>query len=90
MKSFQAIREELLHDEESRRIYEELGPEFALIDLMIQQRIDKKMSQAALAEKLGTKQSAISRFESGAYHPTLSFLYRLARALGVKLKVTVS
>lgn len=90
MQTIESFKKELLHDKESRKLYDELGPEFALIDLLIQQRIDKKMSQAALAEKLGTKQSAISRFESGSYHPTLSFLYRLADALGAKLKVTVS
>lgn len=90
MQTLESFKKELLHDKESRRLYDELGPEFALIDLLIQQRVEKKMSQAALAEKLGTKQSAISRFESGAYHPTLSFLYRLADALGAKLKVTVS
>jgi transcriptional regulator with XRE-family HTH domain len=38
---------------------------------------------------MGTKQSAISRFESGKANPTLDFLYRLADALGAQMKVTI-
>jgi len=90
MLTHKEFKEIALKDKEVRRIYDELGPEYEAISLLIRARNNKNMSHSALAEKMGTKQSAISRFESGTYHPTMVFLYRLAHALGVKLKVTVS
>lgn len=90
MLSHKDFKEIVFKDKEVRRIYDELGPEYEAISLLIRARNEKKISQAQLAEKMGTKQSAISRFESGTYHPTMEFLYRLADALGAKLKVTVS
>jgi transcriptional regulator with XRE-family HTH domain len=52
-------------------------------------RIKGEMTQAQLAEKMGTKQSAIARFESGRSNPTFDFIQRLATALGLKLSITV-
>ena len=54
-----------------------------------QARMNNKMSQKDLAKKLGTKQPAIARFESGAYNPTLSFLKKLSTALGGKLEIKI-
>jgi ribosome-binding protein aMBF1 (putative translation factor) len=90
MKSYRALKKELLTDKEVRKAYEELGPEFAIIVKLIQKRLQKGVTQGQLAEMIGTKQTAISRFESGAYNPTVGFLYKVADALDVKLKVTVS
>lgn len=48
------------------------------------------LSQAALAKRIGTKQSAISRVESGVYRsvPSLSFLRKIATACGAHLGIT--
>lgn len=88
MKTFKQFKQEALRDPKFKKAYDELGPEFEVISLMIKNRISGELSQAELAKKLGTKQSAISRFESGSYHPTMSFLYKVADALGVRMKVT--
>ncbi len=56
---------------------------------IIRKRIESKMSQKDLAKKLGTKQSAISRLESGNYNPTLSFLKKLSTTLGGKLEIKI-
>ncbi len=90
MISHKEFKQAALKNKEVRRLYDELGPEYEVISLLIRTRNQKNMSQAELAKKMGTKQSAISRFESGTYHPTMVFFYRLANALGAKLKVTVS
>jgi transcriptional regulator with XRE-family HTH domain len=44
----------------------------------------------ALAKKIGTKQSAISRVESGVYRsvPSLIFLQKIAAACGAHLGIT--
>ncbi len=79
----------MLKDPEIKQAYDELGPEFALIEMMIQKRIEKGLTQKQIACKIGTRQSAISRFESGAYNPTLSFLQKIAGALETRLQITL-
>lgn len=54
-------------------------------DLFIR-RIKMRMSQAELAEKIGTTQSVITRFERKGRTPTLEFIYRVAKGLGVNIK----
>ena len=52
-------------------------------------REQRGMSQAALAEALGTTQSTVSRFESTDYAAwSVDTLRRIARALDVRLRVT--
>jgi transcriptional regulator with XRE-family HTH domain len=46
-------------------------------------RTDVGFSQSALAEAVGTSQSAISQMESGERQPSFDMLRRLAKALGV-------
>lgn len=89
MKSFEQFKEEALRDPELKKLYDQSEPEFILKRLLIENRLKHGLTQAQLAKKLNTKQSAISRFESGASNPTLGFLYKLADALGVELKITV-
>jgi len=45
------------------------------------------LSQAQLAARVGTKQPAIARLESGRYLPRLDLLARVAAALGARLDV---
>ncbi|MGZ4143344.1 MAG: helix-turn-helix domain-containing protein, partial [Actinomycetota bacterium] len=45
-------------------------------------RIAAGMSQADLASKMDTTQSAVSRAESGAVTPSIDFIDRAARATG--------
>ncbi len=90
MKSYKSLKSKLLTNKETKKHYAELEPEFALIKLLIQKRNSLGMSQKDLAEKVGTKQSAISRFESGSYNPTLLFLQKVTSALDAKMTVTIS
>jgi ribosome-binding protein aMBF1 (putative translation factor) len=86
MKTFTQFKTELFKDPEFKKAYDALEPEYTLIKKLIENRINK----GALAKKMGTKQSAISRFEAGGSNPTVAFLYKLADALGVQLKITIS
>jgi transcriptional regulator with XRE-family HTH domain len=63
--------------------------EYKIIAEIILARKEKRLTQRALAEIVGTKQSNISRFESGNYNPTLDFLNKIAKAVGKKLEVRV-
>ena len=87
-KSFKQWEEEQMRNPKFRKIANDLDLEFALIEAIIKQRAKHKMTQKQLAKKVGTKQSAISRFESGNYNPTLAFFRKVARALDMKLTAT--
>jgi len=89
MKNYKKFKTELFKDKEIRRAYEKLGPEFNLIAMLIKKRIERGLTQEELAKKIGTKQSAISRLESGNYNPSLAFLRRVAKALKARLEVEI-
>lgn len=80
-------RRELMKDPEVFKAYREFQPEFEIIRKIILARINKKITQKKLAERLNTKQSAISRLESGTANPSLNFLKRLAAALDSRLEI---
>jgi len=90
MITFKQLKKELLKDKAVKKIYDDLGPEYALIESIIRKRIEKKLTQAQLAKKLGTKQSAISRLEQGTYNPSLKFLKKVSSALNSKLQISIS
>jgi len=83
------LKNKMLSDPGFKKAYDALEPEFALKALLLEARAKKGMTQKKLAEKLGTKQSAIARFESGKTNPTFDFVNKLAIALGVKIKIVV-
>lgn len=70
-----------------KKAYEDLELEFSIISAIIDARIKKGITQKEIAEKMGTKQSSIARFESGRYNPTLAFVQKLANAIGTRIKV---
>lgn len=90
MESYKTHKREVLKNPELRKMYDALSPEFLVIEKLIETRLKKGLSQSDLAGRIGTKQSAISRFESGNYNPTVSFLCKVADALDTKLRITIS
>ena len=89
MKSFVNFKKHLLKDAEISRAYTNMGPEFELARAIIEKRIQKGLTQAELARKTRTKQSAISRLESGRYNPSLAFLGKVSKALGARVVVSL-
>lgn len=71
-----------------RKEYNALALEFAIAEAVIQKRLEQGLTQSQLAKKVGTKQSAISRLESGAYNPSITFLEKVAKALNLNLVVS--
>jgi len=89
-ESFTNFKKELLKNPKIKAEYNRLGPEYDIIEAIIRQRIKKGLTQKQLAKKIGTKQSALSRLESGNYNPSLSFLKKVATALDSNLHITLS
>lgn len=89
MKSYAQLKQELLKKEGVKKAYDKLGPEFAVIEAIMEKRLAQGLTQAQLARRIGTRQSAIARLESGTYNPTLSFLRKVTGALDAQLDITV-
>jgi DNA-binding XRE family transcriptional regulator len=67
---------------EVRAELERLRPFEEVARSMIRLRMDHHVSQEALAQRVGTAKSAISRLESGRRSPNLATLERIAAAFG--------
>jgi ribosome-binding protein aMBF1 (putative translation factor) len=58
--------------------------------LVIQYRVDHDLTQTALARRLGMSQPAVARLEAGDHEPSVATLMRLARHLGITLRLQLS
>ena len=83
------LKKKLLQDKTVKKTYDDLAPQYALIEMIIRKRLKAGLSQETFANKIGKKQSAIARFESGQNTPTLSFLTNITSALNGKLIILV-
>jgi transcriptional regulator with XRE-family HTH domain len=69
--------------------FDKLSDEFSLLDEFLKVRTSQGLTQAQVAERIGTTQSVVARmkFGSGKYSPSLATLTKSADALGYKLEV---
>lgn len=68
--------------------FEALREEYAIAAALIAARSHAGLTQAELAERMGTTQSAVARLESGKVRPSTSTLEKVAKATGTRLKVS--
>lgn len=87
MKDWNKYKQKLLKNPQFRKLYEESQLEFEIARAIIRARIEGKITQKQLAQKMNTTQSVISRVEQAKTSPSLSFLKRLADALNATLQV---
>ncbi len=76
-----------MQDAAFRAGYQEVRDEYSLIATMIRARASAGLTQEALAQRLGTTQSAIARLEGGRVSPSVETLRRYAAATGKRLRV---
>ena len=81
------VKKQILQSPEVKAEYDKLKILYDIKREIIKLRLDQGLSQKELADKVGTKQSAISRLESGEYNPSVEFLSKVANALGKELEV---
>lgn len=81
--------QDMATDPAYRDAYEALEGEFALVNSLIQARARAKLSQAEVAERMGTTESAVSRLESGRSKPSTRTLERYAKATGHSLHISL-
>lgn len=89
MLTHKQLRTKALANAGVKAEYEKLGDEFAFLDEFLKARAAQGLTQAQVALKIGTTQSAVARMESGGgkHSPSLATLARYADALGCKLEV---
>lgn len=81
-----------MQDPEFRVEYERLErEEFAILDQILSARREAGLTQAQVAERMGTKAPAVARLEaalvSGKHSPSLATLRKYAAALGKRVEV---
>ena len=89
MLTHKQLRTKALASAEVKAEYEKLTDEFSILDEFLKARAAQGLTQAQVAEKIGTTQSAVARMESGSgkHSPSLATLTKYADALGCKLEV---
>lgn len=84
---FQRYLDKQLQNEEFRKEYEALEPEYIIMKAMLNARKEEGLTQKELSDRSGITQSDISKLENGNANPSIRTLKRLANAMGKTLKI---
>jgi transcriptional regulator with XRE-family HTH domain len=89
MLTHKQLRAKALDLAEVKNQFDDLHDEYALLDEFLKARAEQGLTQAQVAERIGTTQSAVARMESGRgkHSPSLATLSKYAEALGCRLEV---
>jgi predicted transcriptional regulator len=87
MTKISTLKKRLMENPKFRKEYEKADAEFSIIEALIHARAAARLSQAEVARRIGTTQSAIARLEAGNVAPTIPTLRRYAEATGTKLRI---
>ena len=89
MLTHKELKKRALERADVKEEYEQLDEEFRLLDEFLKARATAGITQAEVAERIGTTQSAIARLESGKgkHSPSLATLQKYAHALGYRLEL---
>jgi DNA-binding XRE family transcriptional regulator len=89
MRSVEVWIRKQLKDPAFKKEYDALEEAFALAGELIGARAKAKLTQAQVAKRMGTSQSAVARIESGRA-PSLSSLRKYAKAVGRKVEIKLA
>jgi len=81
------LEEKLSKNKAFKQASDSLEVQFQLTQKIIKLRLKSRLSQYQLAQKIGSRQPAISRLESGNSKPNFSMLERIAKATNTKLEI---
>ena len=89
MLTHKELKKRALERPEVKAEYDRLEKEFSFLDEFLKARAAAGVTQAEIAERIGTTQSAIARLESGGgkHSPSLATLRKYAHALGCRLEL---
>ena len=87
--SFQDVLREDMKNPEFKKAFKEADLPIRLAIQIAEAREKAHLTQAQLARKIGTKQQAISRVESGEQNITIGLLQKIAGAIGASVEVSL-
>ena len=87
MKTLKKLKSEWMSDSATRTEYMSLADEFIMARELIAARARAGMTQAEVAERMGTTQSVVARLEGGKRQPSLRTVQRYAKAIGCRAVV---
>ena len=87
MTKLNDLKARFMEDPTFAKEYARVDDEYALIEALVRARAGAKLTQAELALRLGTTQSAVARLEGGRVSPSFRTLRRYAEATGTRLTV---
>ncbi|MEX2490531.1 MAG: helix-turn-helix transcriptional regulator [Nitrospirales bacterium] len=87
---FADMKRKALKDQEVKKEYDRLQPEYDLIRQLLRMRMESGLTQEEIAEMIGTKKPNISRLESpsGRHSPRLTTIKKYAEAAGFEMQIT--
>ena len=85
--SLAEMKADMMKAPEFAAAYAEADAEYSVLEAMLKDRIEAGLTQAEVAARAGTTQSAIARLEGGSVSPTVETLRKYAKAVGKRLKV---
>ena len=72
-----------------RAAYEDVEERHSILDKLVGLRRLRRLSQSAVAARMGVRQPTVSGFETEDSDPRLSTLQRYARAVGARLRLVL-
>ena len=87
MRKYDDFLAEQLQDEEFKKEYDNLQPEFDVIRAIVDARVSQNLTQKQLAERSEINQADISKLENGIRNPSINLLKRLADGMDMALKI---
>lgn len=91
IKTHEQMLREWQQDPEFRAAYDALETEYVLLRELLRARQQAGLTQAEVAERMGTRAPAVTRLETSLsdsrHSPTIATLKKYARAVGCRLEV---
>lgn len=91
MMTHEEFTKKLLNNPDVQKEYKSLKEEFSLFDELLKARMNAGLTQAEVADRMGTQTPAIARLEAGGgnkkHSPSISTLRKYAKAVGCHLEI---
>jgi transcriptional regulator, XRE family len=91
MLTHEELKKSMLNNPKVKSEYDALQEEFSLFDELLKARIHAGLTQAEVADRMGTKTPAVARLENGGgnkqHSPSISTLRKYAKAVDCHLEI---
>lgn len=90
MSKLSELKSKLMQDPDFKTEYAAADDEYALVEALVRARLKANLTQAELAVRIGTTQSAVARLEGGRVSPSVATLRKYADATGATLRISLA